>query len=225
LHAPTAPFSEQLRDGTRGVHQETESAPFVGALMSGAVDARGYAALLGQLHHVYSALEDPHAAVVQDPVLAPFQSAALHRCAALAADLRALLGDDWQGLCPPLPATLRYRDRIAEVAAHWPGGFVAHHYTRYLGDLSGGQALRVAVQRHLDLPDGVGTSFFVFEAIDSPKRFKDHYRRALDTAPWDDEERERIVAEARRAFVHNGELFADLWQHLAGQPSAEVVLP
>jgi heme oxygenase len=36
--------------------------------------------------------------------------------------------------------------RIHETAAR-PGGFVAHHYTRYLGDLPGGQVIRTVLQR------------------------------------------------------------------------------
>ena len=60
-----------------------------------------------------------------------------------------------------------------------------------------------------ELPDGLGTSAYRFEEIDSPKRFKDEYRGRLDALPWDNDERERVAHEAVHAFTTNTAIFHD----------------
>jgi heme oxygenase len=107
---------------------------------------------------------------------------------------------------------VRYVDRIDEIAAdHWAGGFVAHHYTRYLGDLSGGQAIRRIMQRHFGFETN-GVGFYLFDQIASPKAFKDTYREQLDAVDWDAAERERVIDEVLAAYRLNTELFDDLAQ-------------
>ncbi len=46
----------------------------------------------------------------------------------------------------------------------WPGGYVAHHYTRYLGDLSGGQIIRDRAEAWDFARKGDGVRF-IFDAI------------------------------------------------------------
>ena len=116
---------------------------------------------------------------------------------------------DWPSI-EVLPATEAYVARIAEVGRSWSGGLVAHHYVRYLGDLSGGQILGRAIARVYDLPERTGTSAYFFEEIASPKGFKEEYRAALDALPWDAEERARVADEANVAFHCNAELFHQL---------------
>ncbi|BCJ52454.1 hypothetical protein Asp14428_39290 [Actinoplanes sp. NBRC 14428] len=67
----------------------------------------------------------------------------------------------------PLAATREYRARLHAVAFDKPWAFIAHHYTRYLGDLSGGQYLGPAIARAYGL-DGAGHRFFVFEGYRRP---------------------------------------------------------
>jgi heme oxygenase len=129
--------------------------------------------------------------------------------ASLTADLEYLVGADWSAQIETLPATEAYCERIRASAA-WNGGIVAHHYVRYLGDLSGGQFLGRVVARVYDLPDGLGTSLYRFDDIASPKAFKEAYRAHLDAAPWDTVERARIVDEANAAFACNSAIFSAL---------------
>ena len=104
--------------------------------------------------------------------------------------------------------------RLHEVAG-WPGGFVAHHYTRYLGDLSGGQHIGRVVARHYGLTPDHGGRFSRFESISDPSAFKDAYRRSLDAAPWDHDERQEVVEEIRTAYRLNTAVFDDLARHVA----------
>ena len=97
----------------------------------------------------------------------------------------------------PAPAPRPYVRRLNEVASTWPGGFVAHHYTRYLGDLSGGRPIgscsRAVRVRHERRP------FCIFDQLADPTAFEDTYRAQLDAAPWDAAERERVMAEVELA--------------------------
>jgi heme oxygenase len=179
-------------------------------LMSGKGTREDYIALVVQHYYVYEALESAATGFAGDPEAAPFLSDQLTRLPALEADLEYLMGADWREKIAPLPTTVRYVQRIREIAAqHWAGGFVAHHYTRYLGDLSGGQMIRKVMQRQFGF-DTNGVGFYLFDQIASPAEFKATYREQLDAADWDDAERERVIAEVIAAYRLNTELFVDL---------------
>lgn len=203
------PFSQALRERTWSSHGESEGATFMSDLMSGKGSRDDYIALVAQHFFIYEALERAADAMVSDPVAAAFISPQLTRLGAIEADLRFLIGDDWRERIHPLPTTERYVERINTVAATWAGGFIAHHYTRYLGDLSGGQMIRTLMQRQFGF-DTNGVGFYLFDEIASPKDFKETYRTQLDAVDWSPEERERVIDEVLIAYRFNTDLFVDL---------------
>jgi heme oxygenase (biliverdin-producing, ferredoxin) len=202
-------FSAALRDATWQDHEQAESSTYMTALMGGELPLDGYANLAAQQWFVYAVLEAASDAMRSDPVAAPFVFDELTRLPAIEADLRHLMGDDWSHRIESLPATTAYCDRIRSVCFDQPGAFVAHHYTRYLGDLSGGQYIGRVVKRVYELDDA-GASFFTFAAIDDAKAFKDGYRARLDAAPWSPDEQDAVIAEIRNAYRLNRDVFADL---------------
>jgi heme oxygenase len=206
-----ATFSARLRDETRDYHERAESSPFIVAYFAGRMPIEGYAALQAQLWFVYQALESSAHELRGDPVVGPFLDPRLDRLASLDVDLRALLGDDWRDRVEPGPATRAHADRIVELARTWPAGYVAHHYIRYLGDLSGGRALGARARRLYGLGED-GVRFYRFDGIDSPREFKEAYRRLLDDAPWSEDERSHIVDEARAGFRMTEAMFRELDQ-------------
>lgn len=206
---PTRTFSEELRDGTAVEHDRAESSPFVAALVDGRLPIEDFTRLVRQLHVVYSSLEAVVAGC-DDPDLTPLLAPELARAGALADDLDHLAGPDWATALPVLAETTAYADRIREVGTASSSGLLAHHYVRYLGDLSGGQILGRIVARAYELPDGRGTSAYHFAEIESPKRFKDIYRARVDDLPWTDAERADAIAEAIVAFQCNRAIFAAL---------------
>lgn len=207
--SPTC-FSQALRGATWGDHQQAEHAPFVSALMRGELDLDAYADLVDQHWHLYRVLEDAAATMALDPVAGAFVHPELTRRPALEQDLAALRGPNWPDRSDPAPTTLEYCARLESTCFTWPGGFVAHHYTRYLGDLSGGQFIgrRVAEQFGFG-PDG-GASFYRFERIDDATAFRAAYRDRLDTIPWGPAEQQRVIDEVLVAYDLNTRLFADL---------------
>lgn len=204
------PFSQALRERTWSSHGDSEGAEFMNDLMTGKGTREDYIALVAQHHPIYEALESAAARFADDPTAAPFIAPQLTRLPAIEADLAYLIGDGWREHVHPLPTTRRYVDRITEVADQgWAGGFIAHHYTRYLGDLSGGQAIRRLMQRQFGFETN-GVGFYLFDQIASPKEFKETYRDQLDAVHWDDSERERVIDEVLAAYRFNTELFVDL---------------
>lgn len=203
------PFSQALRERTWNEHGNSEGAGFMSDLMTGKGTRDDYVALVAQHFFIYEALEAVGERMAGDPVAAPFISPQLTRLPAIRLDLAFLLGENWRQLIAPLPTTERYVHRLNTVASFWVGGFVAHHYTRYLGDLSGGQVIRTLMQRQFGFESN-GVGFYLFDQIARPKQFKETYRDQLDAVEWSAEERERVIEEVLIAYRFNTELFEDL---------------
>lgn len=207
--APALPLSALLRTATRPAHEHAETRPFVEALMQGRLGRAAYADLAAQHLVICRVLEAAgDALLAADPRAADVVDEALRRVPAIEADLAHLVGPDWPDRIDVLDAAHAYAARIAD-AGTWLGGYVAHAYTRYLGDLSGGQAIKAILQRSYGVPDE-GVQFSTFPAIAKVKPYKDAYRARLDALPLTDEERAQVVAEAVVAFECNAAVFAGL---------------
>ncbi len=202
-------FSAALRERSASSHSQSESAGFMSDLLKGEGTREDYIALVIQHYFIYEALESAAERMKNDPVASVFITDKLTRLPALEADLEFLVGADWREQIVPLPATRRYVDRINQVGATWAGGFVAHHYTRYLGDLSGGIFIGRVMQRRFGFETN-GVGFYLFDDIADPKAFKDVYREQLDAAPWDDAEKAHVIDEVLLAYRFNTELFEEL---------------
>lgn len=90
---------------------------------------------------------------------------------------------------------------------------IAHSYTRYMGDLSGGQALKNIIRSALNLPPDQGTGLHEFEQIptgEARREFKEKYRQALNSLAIDEATIQRIVEEANYAFKLNRDVMHDL---------------
>ena len=204
-------FSVVVRTASHAQHMEAETSTFMGDLLGGRLGVAAYARYTEQLWFVYEALEAGAERLSADPVAGPFIRPELFRLPALERDLAHLRGPEWRAGLSALPATRAYAARVRECAARWPAGYVAHHYTRYLGDLSGGQIIRDRAERTWGFArKGDGVRFYVFDRIANPAAFKRSYRELLDDVRADDLERQRIVAECKRAFALNTDVFRAL---------------
>ncbi|MGX2997588.1 biliverdin-producing heme oxygenase [Streptomyces sp. JNUCC 64] len=207
----TTPFSTLIRTASQDAHTEAETSSFMGDLLGGRLGVDAYARYTEQLWFVYRALEEGAEALRDDPVAGPFVQPELMRRAALERDLAHLRGPSWREDLVPLPATAAYADRITACVREWPAGYVAHHYTRYLGDLSGGQIIRDRAEKVWGFArKGDGVRFYVFDGISNPAAFKRNYRELLDAVHADDLEKQRIVVECKRAFALNTAVFRAL---------------
>ena len=203
-------LASQLREGTKKSHTMAENTGFVSCFLKGVVDKSSYRKLVADLYFVYSAMEEEVTALSDHPVVGPIAMKELNRREALEKDLAYYFGPDWAAQVRPSAAALAYVERIHQVASESPELLVGHHYTRYLGDLSGGQILRTIAQKAMNLPSNDGLQFYSFEAIDDEKDFKVAYRARMDELPIDQPTANRIVAEANHAFHLNMNMFKEL---------------
>ena len=204
-------FSTLIRTASHEAHGEAETSAFMSDLLGGRLGVAAYARYTEQLWFVYDALERGAGRLAADPVAGPFVRPELFRLAALERDLAHLRGPGWRATLSPLPATREYAARVRECAERWPGGYVAHHYTRYLGDLSGGQIIRDRAEKTWGFTrKGDGVRFYVFDGVPNPATFKRSYRQLLDGIRVDDLEKQRVVGECRRAFALNTAVFRAL---------------
>lgn len=203
----TVPLSAALRAGTRQEHTEAERSSFVERLVAGELDVAAYTDLAAQQHAVYTALESAGARLRAAGADGGLVFDELERVPAIEADLAALLGDGWRTQVRVLPATAAYATRLGAVGDDLVL-YAAHAYTRYLGDLSGGQVLQRMIARHYGLTTGL--SFYDFPQIHRLKPFKDVYRERLDALPLTPAQQAGVVAEAQLAFRLNRAMFTDL---------------
>ncbi|WP_435209774.1 heme oxygenase (biliverdin-producing) [Streptomyces sp. bgisy034] len=204
-------FSTVIRTASHEEHVQAETSTFMSDMLGGRLGVDAYARYTEQLWFVYEALEAGAGRLASDPVAGPFIRPELFRLASLERDLAHLRGPEWRSQVSALPATRAYADRVRECADDWPAGYIAHHYTRYLGDLSGGQIIRDKAEKTWGFTrKGDGVRFYVFEEISNPAAFKRSYRELLDEVRADDLEKQRIVAECKRAFALNTAVFRAL---------------
>ncbi|MEV4279382.1 heme oxygenase (biliverdin-producing) [Actinoplanes xinjiangensis] len=208
--APTL-LSDRLREINREESAGSPQSPFVTDLASGRLPLAAYAELLSQYWFIYESLELAASAMADDPVACRFVHPELFRLPALESDLRFLFGSRWQSRITALPATTTYCTRIRSAAFGRATEYVAHHCTRYLGDLSGGQWLGQAVVEAYGFRRE-GFRFFVFEGIDPPL-FRARYRERLDALPWARRQQDAFLREVAGAYRLNMDLLAELWHN------------
>ncbi|MEB3262825.1 MAG: heme oxygenase (biliverdin-producing) [Synechococcus sp.] len=203
-------LASQLREGTKKSHTMAENTGFVSCFLKGVVDKMSYRRLVANLYFLYSAMEEEIGRLRDHPVVGPIALDALNRRAALEEDMAFYFGSDWRAQVQPTPGAQAYVDRVRQVARENPELLVGHHYTRYIGDLSGGQILKNIAQKAMNLGEHDGLRFYEFDAISDEKAFKANYRATLDSLPIDQATADRIVEEANHAFHLNMVMFQEL---------------
>jgi len=207
-------FASKIKEGTKVVHELAEHSAFITKFRKGTLDRSDYFGLLCNLYRVYCELETQLEIHKNHPVISQIYFPELHRKEALEADLRffgdfdELLIKNQSSLGGPVHD---YIQRIKECGQKQPELLVAHSYTRYLGDLSGGQILKRLVKRCFNLNSEEGTRFYDFPLIPVAKTFKTTYRQRLNDLKFENiSSADQIVQEAVQVFVLNINLFRDL---------------
>jgi heme oxygenase (biliverdin-producing, ferredoxin) len=203
-------LATKLREGTKKAHTMAENVGFIKCFLKGVVEKTSYRKLVSNLYFVYSAMEEEMERLQAHPIISKIYFQQLNRKKTLEQDLVYYYGANWRELVTPSLATKDYVQRIREVAATQPELLIAHSYTRYIGDLSGGQILKKIAQRGMNLAEGQGTAFYEFKDISDEKAFKANYRQALDELPIDEATADQIVDEANATFGMNMKLFQEL---------------
>ena len=202
----------QLREGTKKSHTMAENTGFVACFLKGVVEKTSYRKLISDLYFVYKAMEEEIDRLVQEdhPVIKHIGFKELFRRQTLEKDLEFYYGKDWIDQIKISESARSYVNRIRLVANESPELLVGHHYTRYIGDLSGGQILKKIAKKALNLRGDDGLHFYEFQLIEDEKLFKQSYSEILNKLPIDQKIADNIVDEANEAFAYNMNMFREL---------------
>jgi heme oxygenase len=187
-----------------------ENVGFIKCFLKGTVEKNSYRKLVANLYFVYTAIEEEMERCKQHPVVSKIYFPELNRKHSLEKDLAYYYGPNWRDQVAPSVATQVYVNRIHEIGQSAPELLVAQSYTRYLGDLSGGQILKGIAVRGMNLAEGEGTAFYTFDHIPDEKAFKAKYRQAMNDLDLDEATQNHIVDEANAAFGMNMKMFMEL---------------
>ena len=199
-------FSKKIKKDTSKSHSMAENTGFVTNFLAGVVDKESYKQLIADFYFIYTALEEQVDKFKDDPFIAPIAFNELKRVPALEKDCEFYWGENWRNTISPTDACKNYVKRVKKINAKF---LVGHHYTRYLGDLSGGQILKNIANKSMNL-NGEGLAFYEFENIPHAGNFKNRYRTALDNLPITWSDGELIINEANYAFKLNMDVFDEI---------------
>lgn len=205
-----ADFAAQIKQGTKESHSAAENTKFVASFLRGVLDPQEYRKLIANFYFVYSAMEEEVEALKDHPVVGKINLPELPRKESLKEDLSYYYGPSWETEIKQSEACVKYVNRIREIAKDDPNLLVGHHYTRYLGDLSGGQILRGIAENSLKPEKGKGLSFYDFSEISDSKNYKKVYRQLLDGLDVAQDDVDLIIREANYAFKLNMFMFEEL---------------
>jgi heme oxygenase (biliverdin-producing, ferredoxin) len=206
-------LSLRLREATQHSHTAAENTAFMKCMLKGIVEWQSFRKLIANLYFIYSSLETELQRHIAHPVVGLIYFPELNRQEHLQQDLSFYYGQNWRNIIAPSTAAQIYVDRIQFVSRTEPALLVAHSYTRYMGDLSGGQGLKNVVRAALQLPANLGTALYEFDqmaTVPAQRAFKERYRQALDSLPVDEETAQRIAVEANDAFALNRAVLNEL---------------
>lgn len=199
-------FATQVREATRQAHDAAENAPFIEQLMQGSLQVRHYVDLLLALEPVYRAMEEEFRIHAMESSIALFDHRKLDRHSRIVHDLEGF--GQRPGSRPLPPVVDDYVKAISEASAS-PQRLLAHHYTRYLGDLAGGQAIAARLRQHYGL-DAKVLTFYNFADLGDLVHYRRRYRDLLNLVPWSAQERKEFVGESQKVFALNCALFTTL---------------
>lgn len=202
-------LSKQIREGTKKSHTMAENTGFITCFLKGVVEKKSYIRLLSDLYYIYTAMEESFEKHKSNDILRFIYYPELFRKKSIEKDLEYYLGNNWSSNLTQTNSCKEYCERIKKVSDNNPYLLIAHHYTRYIGDLSGGQMLKNIAQTALKVDD-IGMNFYLFNNIPNEKIFKSEYRMMLDSLPFDQSEIDCIIEEANYAFKLNMKVFNEI---------------
>jgi heme oxygenase len=190
-----------------------QNSAFVSGFFKGIATKTSFANLVTSLYFVYSAMEQAFDQTTEGGVKS-MDDAELRRLPSLENDMKYFYGSDWKTKISESPATRLYVARVKEVAEKEPHLLVAHQYTRYLGDLFGGQMMGGMAVRSLGLESKQGVEFYDFEDISNKYDFITAWYERLNALDLTDGQRQAIVDEANLVF----DLNIGILEELDGSP-------
>jgi heme oxygenase (biliverdin-producing, ferredoxin) len=199
-------LSKRIREETKKSHTMVENTGFITCFLKGVVETKSYTKLMSDLYHVYTTMEEQFVKYKEHSIISKVYYPELFRKESIENDLKYYLGSNWKEQLTQTDSCKSYVNRIKIIS---PYLLIAHQYTRYIGDLSGGQVLKGIAQTALGVDDNA-MNFYIFKDIPNEKEFKNKYRNTLDLLPLEQDHIDKIIEEANYAFKLNMNIFKEV---------------
>lgn len=175
----TVGLAKAMKEATKRVHFAAENTQFVLDLQKGVLAESQYVSFLCQLYYVYESLEKGLERLPDH--WKHFDLEEMRRTPTIVSDLQKFGAESALAQFHS-PSTQQYIKHLEKLSRDNPLLLLSHAYTRYLGDLSGGQILAREIAKAYGLSvTGPGTAFYRFEKLQkSLKQAKADYRLSLD---------------------------------------------
>ncbi|KAI9014476.1 heme oxygenase-domain-containing protein [Phycomyces nitens] len=216
-------LASAMREGTKAIHKAAEESVFTKKFLKGDITLDEYGRYINSLYYVYSSMEALLEKHKNDPAVENiFFPEELNRKEVLLRDLEHYYGKERLAkvIAPSAmtPAVKAYINAMEDACKVNPALLVAYSYTRYLGDLSGGQILAKRLKKavlQLNEKDSAwdstkGLEFYYFDHIGNQNEFKALYRERLDGAKVSQKTKDLIVEEALKCFAFNIDVFDEI---------------
>jgi heme oxygenase len=170
-----------------------------------------YANFIAQLYFVYEAMEDELAKNQAHDIVGPiYFPQELNRLASLEQDLEFLYGSDWKNQIQMLSVTKDYVGHIRSVGKERPQLLMAHVFTRYMGDLFGGQILKRKWRKLFAFPEDKGIMFYTFRAVDSIPKLREFIEMRVNSLEMSLKEKYVQLEEMKAVFKFNTDLVLEI---------------
>lgn len=204
-------FVDKMKQETWKEHEASKDSDFAVSIMSGEFGPRGFIEWQRALYPIYLKLENILKKNRNNSVLHIFDHRKLDRTQRIYSDLQKL------GIDPilepsPLKTIAPYVAAIQN-ASSVPQRLMAYHYTRYMGDMNGGQVIARAMENICGI-DKDALSCYDFSEIGDAYHYRKQYKTLLELSPWTEEEREAFIDEAKIAYARNADMFDELYTYL-----------
>ncbi len=203
----TVSLADTLRERTKEAHTRAEKHPSQARLVKGEATRQEYAAWLGQMLHVWRALDGGLVSLARSDARVARMLKPYHAHAArVESDLEFLGYTPEQH--PALPATARCMAWLTELATNRDPALVGAWYVLE-GSANGGRFIAKAVSRSLNIAGPRGLA-----ALDphgeQQRQYWQTWRTDLDAQTWTESEREAVVRAGSAMFDAVSAMLGDL---------------
>ncbi len=204
-------FHAQIKAATDENHRAAEESKFIVDLMSGQSSTLNYYRYMAALAPIYARMEATFQERSAEGIFQYFDHRALDRFNKIESDLEFLaqeldLPKDWREK-NQFNSINTYLARIRPETTD--ARLLAHHYIRYLGDLSGGRIIGRILQKHYSL-QAEAMNFYNFDEIGDPVFYKRRYRDLLNLVQMSDTEKEEFLDEVVILYKITKAIFEEL---------------
>lgn len=206
------PFIDRMKEETLEAHDESKDSGFAVTIMSGEWSPLAFVEWQRALFPVYNTLETILKKNRKDPILSIFDHRKLDRSERILHDLSTYDVDPIADPSP-LPCVQDYVACVAATDGSTPR-VLAYHYTRYMGDMIGGQVIARSMKEKYGMSEDSLTCYD-FSELGDLHHYRKNYKILIELLPWSDQEREDFVDEIKTAYQINAVLFQELYDMLS----------